>query len=233
MGNFFILYSLLKNKLILVFPFVSLAGAVSFLIIWIFEKPKYNQKQKIFAVIGLILCFLGILLVATGSEGLLNFVKELAISPLYLLFSLFVLIGFTLWIFLTYKSVSKEDISSENSTFLSVLGSFVVAVLSVLILNYSSITSFQFFNIRSYIYPILAGICVAFGILLTFSAFKGTTTKSKLQEAIVAILANAELIPLLFLSYFILHEWVWEGFVGTIIVLAGLFSLHFAEMIKK
>jgi len=74
--------------------------------------------------------------------------------------------------------------------------------------------------------------CKFQGTFFTYNAFKSTTTKTKLQEAIVAILANGELIPLLFLSYFVLGEWVSQGFVGVIIVLAGLISIHFAEILK-
>ena len=62
-------------------------------------------------------------------------------------------------------------------------------------------TELSSLTVLGYLYPFLAGICITFGCFLVFTAFQKTTTKTKLQEAIVAILANGELIPLLFLSY--------------------------------
>jgi drug/metabolite transporter (DMT)-like permease len=231
-GNFFVLYALMNNFLILVFPFVSAAGVIFFCIIYFTERPKYTAKQKIIVSIGLFLSVIGVLLVAVGQQGLFNFLKQLTISTSYIIPAIFVMAGFSLWTYFTYKSVTKENINALTYNFWTNLASFVLALIAVLILNYSTFSELKALMPASYIYPVLAGLCISIGTLLTYSAFKTTTTKTKLQEAIVAILANGELIPLLFLSYFVLGEWVFEGFIGAIIVFIGLFLIHYAEVSK-
>jgi len=231
-GNFFVLFALLKSQLILVLPFVSLAGAAFFILIYLTEKPKYSKKQKFLSFIGIILSIVGIFVISSGTAGIVNFLKSFAFDYSYILPAIFILTGFTLWTYFTYKSVGKEKISAINYSFWTVLGSFVAVLLAGVILKPDALATLAEFTFSSYQYPIFGGVCVALGAFFTYSAFKATTTKTRLQEAIVAILANGELIPLLFLSYFILGEWVPEGFIGTIIVLLGLVLIHYAEVSK-
>ncbi len=231
-GNFFVLYALLKNMLILVLPFVSMAGAIFFVIVYFTEKPKYTTKQKVLAVGGLVLSIVGIFVIATGSTGFSNFFEQLTIDTSYIIPAIFIMVGFSLWTYFTYKSVAKEKIEAVTYNFWNNLSSFVLAILAVILLRYSTFSELGSLPLISYVYPALAGLCVAGGTFLTYCAFKTTTTKTKLQEVMVAILANGELIPLLFLSYFVLGEWVTEGFIGVIIVLVGLFTIHYAEITK-
>ena len=231
-ANFFVLYALLQNLLILVLPFVSMAAVIFFFIIYFTEKPKYNQKQKFLAGIGLLLSFLGIFLISTGSVGFFNFINQLVLNTLYIIPAIIIMFGFSLWTYFTYKAVSEKQTDALTYNFWNLGTSFIVAIFAILI--FSPIAFSELFSLSSlgYIYPTLAGICIAGGCFLVFSAFQKTTTKTKLQEAIVAILANGELIPLLFLSYFVLGEWATEGFIGILIVLIGLFSLHYSEVSK-
>jgi hypothetical protein len=229
-GNFFVLYALLKNLLILVLPFVSVSAAIFFLIVYFTEKPKYSGKQKIFAYSGLLLSIVGIIFIATASNGLFNFVKDLTLESSYIIPALFIMVGFSLWTYFTYKSVSKEKINARIYNFWNLLASFLTALIAIIILNLNSLK--EIFSISFNIYPMLAGICIAGGTLLTYAAFKTTTTKTRLQETMVAILANGELIPLLLLSYFVLGEWIPQGFIGVIIALIGLILVHLAEISK-
>lgn len=231
-GNFFVLYALLKNMLILVLPFVSIAGAVFFIIVYFTEKPKYTQKQKVLAVAGLILSVAGIFVIATGSSGFFDFLKQLTIDTSYIIPAICITAGFSLWTYFTYKSVAKDKINATTYNFWNNISSFILATLAVILFKYSAFSELGSLPLTGYIYPVLAGLCIAGGTFLTYSAFKTTTTKTKLQEVMVAILANGELIPLLFLSYFVLGEWVTEGFAGAIIVLVGLFVIHYAEVSK-
>ncbi|MCX6742111.1 MAG: hypothetical protein NTX24_02970 [Candidatus Pacearchaeota archaeon] len=232
-GNFFLIYSLVKNYLILVLPFVSMASVAFFLMILFIEKPKYNRGQKILISIGIILNFIGMFLVAIGSVGISEFIKQFTFNWTYLLQVVMVLLGFTFWTFFTYKSASKEKIDAVTYNFWNVAASFFVAIIVTLIFSPSMFSGVFSLSFKGYLYPAIAGLAVVGGCFFTYKAYKATTNKTKLQEAIIAILSNGELIPLLFLSYFILHEWVWEGFIGTIIVLIGLCVLHFAEGLGK
>lgn len=92
----------------------------------------------------------------------------------------------------------------------------------------------QIFSLTNlgYYYASAGGICAALGIFFTYSAFKTTTTKTKLQEAIIGIFSNGELIVLPFLSYFILGEKNILGYVGAVVVLIGLFMINYSEALS-
>lgn len=231
-GNLFVLYALLKNYLILVLPFVSISSAVFFSIIYLTEKPKYTKNQKTFAFLGLVLGVIGIFIIATGSVGFFTFLKTLTLDLSYILLALIILTSFSLWTYFTYKSVATEKIDAATYSFWKQSASLTIALLAVIMLNQKTLTDLVSLSSSEYIYPILAGLCIFGGTFFTYKAFKTTTTKTKVQEAIVAVLANGELIPLAFLSYFILGERIIEGLIGTSIVLIGLILLHYGEVSK-
>ena len=53
-----------------------------------------------------------------------------------------------------------------------------------------------------------------------FSVVRGST---------VAILANSEVVPVILLSLFLLHEYAVDAFIGIIMLALGLFLMNFAE----
>ena len=124
----------------------------------------------------------------------------------------------------------RKDGEIFNVNFIGEFGSFVPPLVGLIFIStvYHSPVSFDIYDFRN-IFPILAGLVVVVGDLLTCQAFKITGGKSKIQETIVAILTNAEIIPLIFLSYFILGEFSIEGIVGAFIVFIGLSILNYAE----
>src|SRR3989344_5417053 len=165
--------------------------------------------------------------------GRIKFSKYSLLSGIFAgIGNFFFMFAFSLWTYFTYKSVAKERVNSATYSFWTILGSFIAAIITILVFSPGVFGQLGSLTKSGYIYPIFGGIFVAFGAYCTYSAFKTTTTKTKLQEAIVAILANAELVPLAVLSYFVLGEKVVEGFVGTIILLLGLFLIHYAEVSK-
>ena len=230
-GDLTLFYALLTNKLVLAMPFVSFSGATFFILLYLTEKPKYTRKQKIIAFSGLILTIIGMILISTGQIGVFNFFKQFTLDATLLIPGLIILVCFTFWTYFMYKSVSKEKINAVSYSFWLNLTALTVAILAILFFNISSLSDLTHFS-KDYIFPILSGICIAIGTMLIYSSFKTTTTKTKIQEAIVGILANGELIPLLFLSYFVLGEWVPEGFIGVILVLIGLITIHYTETEK-
>jgi drug/metabolite transporter (DMT)-like permease len=77
-------------------------------------------------------------------------------------------------------------------------------------------------------YPIIVGLFVMGGVALTLKSYQLTSGESRIEETMVAILANAEMVPLIFLSYFILREITMEGLVGALTVFIGLSILNSA-----
>ncbi|HKM51140.1 MAG TPA: hypothetical protein VJZ75_08175, partial [Candidatus Bathyarchaeia archaeon] len=67
------------------------------------------------------------------------------------------------------------------------------------------------------------------GVALTLKAYEMTSGESRIEDTIVTILANAEIVPLIFLSYFILREFTIEAFVGAFTVFIGLSILNAAR----
>jgi hypothetical protein len=67
------------------------------------------------------------------------------------------------------------------------------------------------------------------GVALTLKSYQLTSGESRIEETMVAILANAEIVPLIFLSYFILREITMEGLVGALTVFIGLSILNSAR----
>src|SRR3989344_610526 len=127
-GNFFVLYALVKN-------FVILSAAAFFLIVYFTEKPRYTRKQKIFASLGLFLSFLGIFVVASGSVGFFNFIRQLTLDSNYITPAIVFMFGFSLWTYFTYKSVAKESVSPATYSFWTIFGSFVAAIITILIFS--------------------------------------------------------------------------------------------------
>lgn len=228
-----ILISLLQNELILVLPFTSAAGAIFFLIVYFTENLNYGIKQKILASLGLVLSLLGLFLISTASVGFLNFFIQVATNFTYIFSGILISLFSAVITYLSYRSTKFEKTDAANFSFSNAFISLIIALIASVIFNYSKITQIFSLNSAGYYYPMIGGVCAALGIFFTYNAFKLTTTKTKLQEAIIGILSNGELIVLPFLSYFILGEKIVMGYVGAIIVLIGLFMINYSDVLKK
>jgi uncharacterized membrane protein len=228
-----LLVLLLQNELILVLPFTSAAGAIFFLIVYFTENLKYGTKQKMLAGLGLVLSLLGLFIISTASVGFFNFFNQVATNFTYIFSGILISLLATLPTYLAYRSTKFEKTDAANFSFSNSFISLIVALAALAIFNYSKIMQIFSLNAAGYYYPIIGGVCAAFGIFFTYKAFKLTTTKTKLQEAIIGILSNGELIVLPFLSYFILGEKTVLGYVGVMVVLIGLVMINYSEVLSK
>ncbi|RLE46486.1 hypothetical protein DRJ22_01795 [Candidatus Woesearchaeota archaeon] len=229
-GNFFILFSLLKNLLILVLPFVSAAAIVFFFIVYFTEKPKFSFVQRIFVASGLLLAFLGLFLISIAPVGFKAF-SGFKLDFSFVFFSLIIMVSFGLWTFFTYKAAKKTvDVFGYN--FWQFLASFFLSIIAVLVFSVDSFSKVFSLGLLGYLYPALAGLSIFGGCFFVFKSFTAVSVLSKIQKVIVAFLANGELVPLVFLSFFILGERSFEGFLGVGIVLIGLFLLNFSENVE-
>ena len=231
-GNFFILFSLLKNLLILVLPFVSAAAIVFFFIVYFTEKPKFSFLQKFFVAAGLLLAFLGLFLISIAPVGFKVFFREFKLDFSFVFFSLIIMISFGLWTFFTYKATAKKTVDVFDYTFWQFLASFFLSIIAVLVFSVDSFSKVFSLGSLGYLYPALAGLSIFGGCFFVFKSFTEVSVLSKIQKVIVAFLANGELVPLVFLSFFILGERSFEGFLGVGIVLIGLFLLNFSENVE-
>lgn len=224
-----LLYALVSNFVLAVFPFVSFASVVFFFIIIFFEKPKLSDYQKVLVATGIILSILGLLVASTAASGGISaFLKNLALNPELFFFGFLISVGYGLWSFFQYVAIKKKNAENLNVNFWIVLGSLVIPAIVFVIVNAYSPIIFNLDDIRN-IFPVFAALSIVGGVVLGLSAYKDTTGKSKIQETIVAILTNAEIIPLIFLSYFILNEFTVEGIVGSFVVFIGLSILNYAQ----
>jgi len=225
-----ILYALVSNFVIIVFPFVSFSSIIFFFIILFSEKPKLSINQKVLVAAGIIISIIGLLIASTSTTGgFYSFINNFRVDLNFFLLGLLISIGCGLWSFFSFVAVKKKNVEILNTNFWVLAGCLTTALIAFIIIDVliSSII-FNFEDFRN-IFPILSGLSIVSGSILTLKAYKITTGKSKIQETIVAILTNAEIIPLIFLSYFILNEFTIEGFIGAFTVFIGLSILNYAE----
>ncbi len=227
-----LLYSLVSNFVLAVFPFVSFASVVFFFIVLFFEKPKLSNYQKLFVATGIIISILGLLIASTATTGgISSFFNILTLNPKLFILGSLISVGYGLWSFFSYVAIKKRNAENLNVNFWIVTGSTVIAIIAFVIIGVSSPIIFNLNDLRN-IFPVFAALSIVGGVILALSAYKAASGKSKIQETIVAILTNAEIIPLIFLSYFILNEFTFEGIVGSFIVFIGLSILNYAERLR-
>lgn len=225
-----ILYALVSNFVIIVFPFVSFSSVIFFFIIMLSEKPKLSINQKMLVAIGIIISIIGLIVASTSTiGGFYSFINNFRIDPNFFLLGLLISVGCGLWSFFSFVAVKKKNVEVLNTNFWVLAGCFTTALIAFVITGVSiSSIIFNFEDFRN-IFPVFSGLSIVSGSVFALKAYKITSGKSKIQETVVAILTNAEIIPLIFLSYFILNEFTIEGFVGAFIVFIGLSILNYAE----
>jgi len=227
-GALIMLYLLVSNQVLVVFSFVSSASVVFFLIVLGLEKPELSRRQKSFASAGILISVLGLFIASTSTVGGIEFVlKNLAFNPYFFAIASLMPLGFGFWSYFSFVAIKKKCTKVLTAFFNYSCASLLVAVTSYLFFA-RSFSLPMFFETRD-IFPIIAGLFVAVGVILSLQSFKMTSGKSRIEETVVAILANAEIIPLIFLSYFILGEFTTEGFLGAFTVFVGLSILNSAR----
>ena len=221
------LFLLIANQVLVVFSFVSFSSVVFFLIILALEKPALSSKQRILAITGITVSTLGLMVASTSLEGITDVLSNASWSGHYLLIASGIPIGIGLWAYLSFVAMKKV-----GSRACDVLCSYSFAALAVAVLGYcifglsNPLPAFSQF--RDF-FPVLAGLFLVGGVILTLKAYETTSGESRIEDTIVAILANAEIVPLIFLSYFILGEFTIASFVGAFTVFIGLSILNAAR----
>ena len=226
-ASIIMLYTLVSNQVLVVFSFVSFASVVFFLIILIVDKPRFSGKQESIAVVGILVAVVGLFLASTSTVGGIKYLLNSAINWQFLAIAPIMPIGFGLWAYFSFVAIKKE---SENVLTVCLnysLASFVVAVVVYVFVGLRF--PFPAFSQIRDLYPILAGIFVLGGVALALRSYQLTSGQSRIEETMVAILANAEVIPLTLLSYFILSEMTMEGLAGALTVFIGLSILNSAR----
>ncbi len=223
------LYSLVSNQVLVVFSFVSFASVVFFLIVLGLEKPTLSGRQKGFACAGILVSVLGLFVASTSTVGGINYVlKSVAFNPYFLVIAPLMPLGFGFWSYFSFVAIKKKGVKVPTVFFNYSFGSFIVAATSYFVFA-QGFPLPRFSELRD-IFPVIAGLFVAVGVMFALQSFRMTSGESRIEETVVAILANAEIIPLIFLSYFILGEFTIEGFLGALTVFLGLSILNSARV---
>ena len=227
-GSITMLYALASNQVLVVFSFVSFASVIFFLIILAFEKPKLSSKQETVAVIGILLAVFGLFLASTSTAGGINYLlKNSAVNWHFLALAPVMPIGFGFWAYFSFVAIKKEKANVATVCLNYSLASLVVAAIAYLLFGMSF--PLPVFSQLRDCYPIIAGLFVIGGVALTMRSYQLTSGDSRIEETMVAILANAEIVPLIFLSYFILREINMESLLGALTVFVGLSILNSAR----
>ena len=222
------LYTLASNQVLVVFSFVSFASAIFFLIILIFEKPRLSKKQESLAVVGILVSIIGLFLASTSTAGGINsLLKRSVINLHFLALAPVMPIGYGCWAYFSFVAIKKEKTEIPTALLNYSFASFTVAVSTYLIFGLNSPLPVSS-QVKDF-YPIIASLFVVGGVILTLKSYQMTSGESRIEETIVSILANAEIIPLIFLSYLILREFTVEAIVGALTVFVGLSILNFAR----
>ena len=223
--NIFVLYSLLSNKLVLVFPFVSF-GTVFFTLIYLaYFHPSYTKKMKIYISAGIAISTLGLILISLGiSGGIAQIVATYSfdLSTITLGIAISVFTGF--WTFFTFLTVFRDKVHPLASAVWIYFGSFILAACALLIDLGPVLSEFSFS--QDLVFPLIGGFFIFIGQIAASYGFRYVTSVGGVKQIVVAFLANGELLPILFLSYFVLHEFSNEGFIGAILVFAGLLVIN-------
>jgi drug/metabolite transporter (DMT)-like permease len=226
-GAITMLYTLASNQVLVVFSFVSFASVIFFLIILVFEKPRLSSKQESVAVIGILVAVFGLFLASTLTAGGINYLmNNSAVNWHFLVRAPVMPIGFGFWAYFSFVAIKKEHANVPTVCLNYSLASFVVAAIVYLLFGLSF--PLPVFSQLTDCYPIIVGLFVMGGVALTLKSYQLTSGESRIEETMVAILANAEMVPLIFLSYFILREITMEGLVGALTVFIGLSILNSA-----
>ncbi|HYW01972.1 MAG TPA: hypothetical protein VE862_10915 [Candidatus Acidoferrum sp.] len=220
------LFMLVSNQVLVVFSFVSFSSVVFFLIMLALERPMLSRKQKFLAATGILVSTAGLFTASTSMNGIASLLSNSSISP-YLMIAPLIPIGIGFWAYFSFVAIKKA-----RSTVSTVLLSYSFAALAIALLGYSLLgfsIPLPAFSQLSDFFPVMAGLFLMGGVMLTLKAYEMTSGESRIEDTIVAILANAEIVPLIFLSYFILREFTVESFVGAFTVFIGLAILNAAR----
>jgi drug/metabolite transporter (DMT)-like permease len=213
---------------LVVFSFVSFASVIFFLIIVVFEKPRLSSRQKSVAVVGILVAVFGLVLASTSTAGGINYLlNNSAVNWHFLVIAPVMPIGFGFWAYFSFVAIKKENADVTTVCLNYSLASFVVAATGYLLFGLSF--PLPVFSHLTDCYPIIAGLFVMGGVALTLKSYQLTSGESRIEETMVAILANAEIVPLIFLSYFILREVTMESLAGALTVFIGLSILNSAR----
>ena len=221
------LFMLVSNQILVVFSFVSFSSVVFFLIILALEKPTLSRKQEFLAVTGILVSTLGLFIASTSMAGITSLSTNSSFNPFYLMIAPVIPIAIGFWAYFSFVAIKKT-----KSSVSTVLLNFSFAALAMALLGYFLLgvsSPLPTFSQLSDFFPVMAGLFLIGGVGLTLKAYEMTSGESRIEDTIVAILANAEIVPLIFLSYFILREFTIESFVGAFTVFIGLSILNAAR----
>jgi hypothetical protein len=214
------LFALEGNLLLIVYPFVAGGALVFFVITFLGKKPSYTRTQLYEVMTGIVLSLLGLLI----SGSTLDASRTSALGSYSILLGILITMSAGLWIFFASKTIIQEGYNARTAAFWIFLSSFAVSAVGI------SFAPKHIEELWNNVSPFLAGIFMCLGEVSAYYAFSAVRENfSVVRGSTVAILANSEVVPVILLSLFLLHEYTVDAFIGIIVLALGLFLMNFAE----
>ncbi|HEV7394965.1 MAG TPA: hypothetical protein VGN86_00530 [Pyrinomonadaceae bacterium] len=228
--NALVLYSLFRNKLVLVYPFVSFGTIFFIAFSFFFLEGKFITQSKLKLVAGIVIALFGLVMCGIGLSGGFAGIDWRRIDVESISVGLLIAILTGLWVFFAFVTVTKQGLPPLAATTWVFAGSFVLAIM-IALTNLPDLIEYSFSKLT--VYAILGGLCMFAGELSTYFAFRTTPADSqRLEQSITVFLSNSELLPILVLSVLFLKEYSVEGAIGAVLVLGGLVLLNLAKDYK-
>jgi drug/metabolite transporter (DMT)-like permease len=225
--NILILYSLSRNKLVLVYPFVSFGSVFFVLFSFVFLGGKFVTRSKLNLFAGIVVALLGLALCGIGLSGGFAGIAWQRIDIESITIGMLIAFLSGLWVFFAFFTITKERVPPLAAATWVFAGSFALAIC-VALSNLRDLTNYHFSSLT--MFAILGGLFMFSGELSTHYAFRATPEDSeRLEQSITAFLSNSELIPIVILSVLFLKERTIEGITGAALVLGGILLLNLAK----
>jgi hypothetical protein len=220
--NLLVLIALVDHLLIAVYPFVAAGTLIHFAITYLVRRPAYKRVQLYGVSAGIALAFIGL-----SISGLaLDYNGFSSPDVSLLVICIFITIASGLWIYFASRAIIDENSDPRTVGFWSLLSSFAVSAVGMALMSRTN----EFLPSLDLLFPFLAGVFEFIGLFFACYAFSAIRDNpSVARSSTVAILANSEIVPIVFLSFIVLGEFHVGGFIGIAILAIGLFLLNHIE----
>jgi drug/metabolite transporter (DMT)-like permease len=190
--NILVLYSLSRNKLVLVYPFVSFGAVFFVLFSFLFLGGKFVTGSKLKLVAGIIVALLGLVLCGIGLSGGFTGIAWQKIDVESISIGVLIAILSGLWVFLVFFTISKKEVPPLAAATWVFAGSFGLAIC-VALSNLRDFTNYHFSELT--MFAILGGLFIYLGEICTHYAFRATPGDSqRLDQSITALAVSSCLI---------------------------------------
>lgn len=223
--NIVILYCLLSQRLMLVYPFVSSGTVVFLLLARLFLPGEFVTEHRLLFALGIFLSILGLIVAGIAMSPMDTKPVTPALGGPALGAIISLLTGG--WMYFAFVAVAKQQVPPLLATTWVFLGSFLAALVP---LAWQRPSAAELWTSQVTGNAALAGVFMFIGEYCTYRAFAQAPADSqRVEQTLTVLLANSELVPIIVLSLVFLKEYSLPAILGAGLVLAGLTMLNMAR----